>query len=237
MQINEEPAAEVPVAPPKIAFKTTPCIPVLSHLEGQLVSIVRISSSNAFSLLTNGQGALKPHESPQCMVHLGVLNENREVSLSLTARFPTSASPSGDQFQRMWLNFYGDAFEDVDKDFVITPVNELHEIADPLRNHLTVFQLVGTELHKLQLTYKPEKVVTKGKDNPDAFNLAASSFPAALFRGLVGRDEATTLSLYFRAKPAHVEALYTLKERLRNEKDFRPFEEYRDKNGQIKSVI
>ena len=43
LEADEAPAAEVPVAPPKIAFKTTPCIPVLSHLEGPLISIVRIS--------------------------------------------------------------------------------------------------------------------------------------------------------------------------------------------------
>ena len=98
-------------------------------------------------------------------------------------------------------------------------------------------ELIGTELHKLQLTYQPKKVVTKAKDNPDKFHLVKGLFPAGLFRGLVERGEATTLSLYFRAKPAQVEALGALKERLRVEKDFRPFEEYRDKNGEIRLVI
>ena len=36
---------------------------------------------------------------------------------------------------------------------------------------------------------------------------------------------------------AQVEALRALKERLTVEKDFEPFEEYRDKNGEIRSVI
>ena len=98
-------------------------------------------------------------------------------------------------------------------------------------------ELIGTGLHKLQLTYQPENVVTKAKDKPDAFHLVKSSFPAGLFRGLVERGEATIPGLYFWAKPAQVEALGALKERLRVEKDFRPFEEYRDKNGGIRLVI
>ena len=165
------------------------------------------------------------------------MNENREVSLSLMARFPTPAFPNGDQYQRIWLYFYGDAFENVDNDFVITPVNELHEIPDPLKHDPSVLQLIGTGLHKLQLTYQPEKVVTKAKDDPDAFHLVESSIPAGLFRGLVERGEPTTLSLYFRARTVQVEALHALKVRLRDEKDFRPFEEYRDKNGEIRLVI
>ena len=171
------------------------------------------------------------------MFHLGILNENREVSLFLMARFPAPASPNGDQFRRIWLTFYGDAFEDVNNDFVITPVNELHEIPDCLRHDYSVLQLIGASLHKLQLTYQPEKVVTKAKDDPDTFHSVESSIPAGLFRGLKERGEVTTLSLYFRARPVQVEALYALKVRLRDEKDFRPFEEYRDKNGEIRLVI
>ena len=171
------------------------------------------------------------------MFHMGIFNENREVSLYLMARFPAPASPNGEQFRRIWLTFYGDAFEDVNKDFVITPVNELHEIADPLKHDTSVLQLAGTVLHKLQLTYQPEKVVTKAKDDPDTFHLVESSIPVGLFKGLKERGEATTLTLYFRASTAQVEALHALKVRLRDEKDFKPFNEYRDKNGEIRLVI
>ena len=168
---------------------------------------------------------------------MGILNENREVSLFLMARFPTPDFPSGDQFQRFWLNFYGDAFVDVNNDFVITPVNELHEIADPLRDDTSVLQLTGAGLHKLQLTFQPKKVVTKAKDDPERFHLVESSIAAGLFRSLVERREATTLSLYFRARTVQVEALHALKVRLRDEKDFKPFKEYRDKNDEIRLVI
>ena len=65
---------------------------------------------------------------------MGILNENREVSLSLMAGFPTPAYPNGAQYQRIWLFFYGDAFLTVDNAFVITPVNEIHEIPDHLRH-------------------------------------------------------------------------------------------------------
>ncbi len=168
------------------------------------------------------------------MIHVGVLNENREASLSLRAQFPKD--PSAENFQRVWFYFYGDAFQNLESDFMITPVNELHEIPDPLKAHESVVSLAGIGLHKLQLTYEPEKVVTKAKDDPDEF-LAESSLPAYLFRSLVDREGPMTLSLYFRANPIQVEALDALKERLRVEKDVRPFEEYRDKNGLIRLVI
>ena len=79
--------------------------------------------------------------------------------------------------------------------------------------------------------------MTKAKYDSDAFHLVESSIPAGLFRGLVEPGESTSLSLYLRARPVQVVALHALKVRLREEKDFRPFEEYRDKNGLIKLVI
>lgn len=133
---------------------------------------------------------------------MGVLNENREVSLFLRALFPKIPStndPSGDKSHFMGLNFYGDAFQNVDNDFVITPVYDFHTMPAPLKYHETAISLLGTNLYKLQLIYQPEKVVTKGKDDPLAFSPSSCSWPANAFRGLVRHGDPKTLNLYFRA--------------------------------------
>ena len=109
--------AEAPYAPSKIVFKSSRCVTIVAHPLGQPDSLVRVLQIWHFSLLTSGQGALNADDNPDnwalCSLYMGVLNENREVSLFLRALFPKIPStndPSGDKSHFMGLNFYGDAF-------------------------------------------------------------------------------------------------------------------------------
>ena len=178
------------------------------------------------------------------MIRLGTLTENRETSLFLCARFPRLASdsnPSGEPFQRLWLNFYGDAFETFESDFVIAKVNEYKELPDKLTDRESVINALETGLYKLQLTYKPGKVVTKAVDGPDAFSMPESSHSAQLFRSLVECEMPTTLTLYFDHDPAPgdlvIDLMNKLRDRLQYEKDAEPSVEYRNKKGKIVLVI
>ena len=189
-------------------------------------------------LLNVVQGHLRAADTLDHMIQMGVLNENREVSLFLRAHFPKlDGGPGSDKFQRMGLYFYGDAFRKFDSDFVITPVNNPEEISGLLSDRESVTDAMGKDLHKLCLTYQPDKVVTKAKDDPEEFAMPESSRPAGIFKSLVERKGPVTLILYFRARSAQIDALHALKGRLQDEQDFVPFKEYRDKNGNIRLVI
>ena len=120
---------------------------------------------------------------------------------------------------------------------MITAVNEYEELPDILTDHEPVLFAVGKGLHKLQLTYKPEKVVTKGKDDPDDFLMAESSHAAELFKYLVEGETPKTLTIYFRAVPGDLWTLNAIRDRLKYEKDVKPFVEYCNKNGKIVLVI
>ena len=198
--------AAAPYAPSKLVFKTIRCVTIVAHPLGYLDSLVRVLQTWHFSLLTSGQGSLGANDNAAnwalCSLHMGVLNEKREVSLFLRALFPKIPSTndtSGGKFQHMNFNFYGDAFQNIDKDFVITPVNDFHELPAPLKNHQTVIRLTEKSLHKLQSIYQPEKVMTKGKDDPFAIFPSSCSWPATAFRGLVRHGDPKALNLYFRA--------------------------------------
>lgn len=170
------------------------------------------------------------------MFRLGIWTENRETSLFLGARFPRLPSDSNtteEPFQRIWYYFYGDAFEAVESDITITKVTEYEELPDIITDRMSVLEAGATGLYKLQLTYKPEKVVTKAKDGPDAFSMPESSHAAQLFRSLVECETLTTLTLYFDHDYAPVDAVNQLKDRLKYEKDVKPSVEYHNKNGKI----
>ena len=201
-------------------------------------------------LLISGQGSLKPSESPACVIRFGRLHENRETSLFLLARFPKTAlgnNPMSEEFHRIWLNFYGDAFENFERDFVISQVMDVSELPSTLTKLESVVKAVGRNLYKIQLRYQPEKVVTKHKNDLDwsdpaanrgadavfRFELPASRNLAALFRSLVKGKDPMTLDVYTQLKPWAVESLHEIKNRLEQEKGVAPFNEYRDKNGNI----
>ena len=93
--------------------------------------------------------------------------------------------------------------------------------------------IIGKNLYKLQLTYEPQKVVTKAKDDPDEFSMPESLHAATLFRSLVKCESLTTITLYFCATGEDIDALNDIRDRLKQEKDNKPFNEYRDKNGKI----
>ena len=184
------------------------------------------------------------------MIKFERLHENRETSLSLLARFPKASTPYNpmmEKFHRIWFNFYGDAFENFERDFVISKVMDVSELPSMLTKLESVVKDVGRNLHKIQLRYQPEKVVTKHKNDLDwldpaanqgadavfAFELPASRSPAALFRSLVEGKDPMNLDVYAQLKPTAVEALHEIKNRLEQEKGVAPFNEYRDKNGKI----
>ena len=169
------------------------------------------------------------------MLRLGKLIENRETSLFLRARFPRFAS-DGEPFQRIGLHFYGDAFETFEGDIVMTKVNELEELPELLMDRVSVLNAAETNLYKLQLTYKPEKVVTKAKDGPDTFSMPESSRPYELFRSLVECETPRILTLYFEPEREGydaVQAVNEIRDRLKYEKDVMPSVEYRNKYGKI----
>ena len=123
--------AKAPYAPSKLVFKTIRCVTIVVHPEGHLDSLVRVLQIWHFLLLTSGQGSLNADDNPDnwalCSLYIGVLNENREVSLFLRAlipKIPSTNDPSGGNSHFMGLNLYGDAFANVDNDFVITPVKD-----------------------------------------------------------------------------------------------------------------
>ena len=158
----------------------------------------------------------------------------------LGARFPRFGSDNDatvEEFQRIWFHLNGDAFETFESDFVITEVNEYKELPDILTDRMSVLKAIGHNLHKLQLTYKPDKVVTKGKDDPDDFLMPESSQAAQLFRYLVEGDTPKTLTLYLIADPATLYTLNAIRDRLEQEMIVKPSVEYRNKNGKIVLVI
>ena len=120
---------------------------------------------------------------------------------------------------------------------MITEVNEVEELPHILTARGSVLEAVGNNLHKLQLTYKPEKVVTKGKDDPDDFLKPGVSWSAEMFRYLVEGETPKTLTLYFIADPATLHALNAIRDRLEYEMIVKPSVEYRNKNGKIVLVI
>lgn len=87
-------------------------------------------------------------------------------------------------------------------------------------------------MHKLQLTYKPEKVVTKAKNDPESFAMPESSHAAHLFQSLVEREGPTTLDVYARITPENMKALHAIRDCLEQEKDVKPFNKYRDEKRQ-----
>ena len=60
-----------------------------------------------------------------------------------------------------------------------------------------------------------------------------SSHTAHLFKSLVEREGPATLDVYVRTTPENVKALHVIRDRLKQEKDVKPFNDYRDKNGKI----
>ncbi|KAK0514239.1 hypothetical protein JMJ35_002856 [Cladonia borealis] len=218
----QEPYAEAPpaVAPadlPELKLRGN-CVILMTDPEGNLDTIGRLWNSG----------------SPACLIQLNRLTENRETSLSLCAHFPRFRYATEEQFQRrIWFQFYGDAFENFESDFVITKVNGYKELPDVLTYHISVVCALGKDLHKLQWTYKPEKVVTKAKDDPYDFLIPESSYEAQLFRDLVEGETPKTLTLYFLADPATLHALNAIRDRLEYEMIVKPSVEYRNKNGKI----
>ena len=174
------------------------------------------------------------------MIQLKRWTENRETCLILVARFPRFGSDNDatvEEFQRIWFHFYGDSFETFESDFVITEVDEHKELPDILTDCVSVHNAIGRNLHKLQLTYKPDKVVTKAKDDPDDFLMPESSHAAGLFRYLVEGKATRSLTLYFLANPATLYTLNAIRDRLEYEMIVKPSVEYRNKNGKIVLVI
>ena len=165
------------------------------------------------------------------------MTQNRETSIALHACFPKFASRNNaarEQFQRIGFYFYGNAFKSFKSDFEITYVTELSDLHEILADRVSVLKaIIGKTLYKLQMTYKPQKVVTKAKDDPDAFSMPESSHAARLFRYLVECETLTTITLYFCATHEDIDALNDIRDRLKQEKDIKPFNEYRDKNGKI----
>ena len=236
---GDVPAAEQPAAGalPTVEFARRSCVLVLTNQEDNPAAIVRMSPGIALSLLTVRQGSLRAAESSACIIQLGSLIQNRETSLALHAAFLKFASgnnPGREQFQRMVFYFYGNAFRTLESDFEITFVTELGDLHEILADRVSVLKaIIGKNLYKLQLTYKPQKVVTKAKDAPDEFSTPESSHAARLFRYLVKCESLTTITLYFCATGEDIDALHDIRERLKYEKDVTPFNEYRDEKGKI----
>lgn len=134
----------------------------------------------------------------------------------------------------MGFYFYGNAFRMLESDFEITFVTELGDLHEILADRVSMLKaMIGKNLYKLQLTYKPQKVVTKAIDNPDEFSMPESSHAAGLFRYLVKCESLTTITLYFCATGEDIDALHDIRERLKYEKDLMIFNEYRSKRGNI----
>lgn len=147
---------------------------------------------------------------------------------------PASADqPNRNKFQRIWLNFFGDAFENIESDVVISKVEDVKELPDLLAKSETVITSVGKTLHKLCFRYQTNKVVAKAKNAPESFALEESSHAARQFRYLVDQEGTMSFDLYIRARSDDVEMIGAIKDRLKLEKDIKPFPEYRDKNGKI----
>ena len=145
----------------------------------------------------------------------------------------TADQPNRKNFQRMWLNFFGDAFENIESDVVISKVEDVKQLLDLLAKREAVITTVGTNLHKLCFRYQTNKVVAKAKNAPESFTFEESSYAARQFRYLVDQEGTMSFDLYIRATRDEVKALEAIKGRLKLQKDFVPFPEYRDKNGKI----
>ena len=172
------------------------------------------------------------------MVCVEGITENRETYLYLHARFPRSPAddhPNSQKFQYMGFRFYGDAFQSFDRDFLLTPVTEADKLPVILKDDQLIIAAMAEkgDVHKLDLTYQPNKVVTRSKDDPDGFSKPESSYAARLLRHLVEGETPKTLTLCFRAQGNRLKDLNDLKDRLEHERDILPFQEYRNSKGQI----
>ena len=165
------------------------------------------------------------------------MTQNRETSIALRACFPKFASSNTattEQFHRVGFHFYGNAFQSFESDFEINSVTELSDLHEMLAERVSVLKaMTGKNLYKLQMTYKPQEVITKAKDDPDVFSMRETSHAARLFSYLVECETPTTITLYFCATHEDIDALVDIRDRLKQEKDIKPFNEYRDKNGKI----
>ena len=230
---------EVPL--PEIGLKKTASIAILTDLNGKIAKIVRvIASITTLSLLTGRQGGFSNAASPACMISIESVTENHETYLNVLARFPSSRSPPENrpdvkQFQYMGFRFYGDAFQSFDRDFVVTPITEAEKLPDILKGDTqTVAAMVEKgDLHKLELTYQPDRVVTRDKDDPEMFSNPESHHAAKLLRYLVEGEKTKTLTIFFRAGAPRLGYLDGLRNRLLHEQKILPFQEYRDSNGKI----
>ena len=226
--------------PPLEAIRMTkvPCIAILTDLNGNVARIVRVCSSFAILLLLTGrQGGLTSAMSPSCVISIEGVTENYETYLCVQGRFPSSKNAQ--QFQYMGFRFYGDAFQSFDRDFLLTRVTEVEKLPDILKGDTQAITGITEkgDLCKLELTFQPDKVVTKDKDDPEEFSMSESSHAAKLLRDLVEGEGPKTLTLCFRANDTRLRDLEDLKDRLLHEQTVLPFQEYRDSNGKIVLVI
>ena len=218
-------------------------IAILTDSNGEVARIVRVSSSIASLLLLTGrQGGLTNAGSPTCRVSFESVTENYESHLYVQARFPRSPSESSlnpQQFQYMGFRFYGDAFQSFDRDFLLTQITDTANLPDILKADTSVVEMIEQKggIFKLELTYQPDKVITRSKDDPEEFSMPESSHSAQLLRGLVETEGPKTLTLCFRANEKKIEALNNLKDRLMHEQDIMPFQQYRGAKGEIMLVI
>ena len=139
----------------------------------------------------------------------------------------------------MGFRFYGDAFQSFDRDFLLTQITEAEKLPDILKGDtqaVTAMTEKG-DLCKLELTYQPDKVVTKDKDDAEEFTMPESSHAAQLIRCPVEGEGPKKLTLCFRANEARFRDLKDLRDRLLHEQTVLPFQEYRDSKGKIVLVI
>ena len=221
----------------------TVSIVIVTDSNGEDARIVRVSSRIAsLSSLTGRQGGLISADSPPCKVTIESVTENYESYLHVLARFPRSMSesrPDPQQFQYMGFRFYGDAFQSFDRDFLLTQITDTANLPDILKADTSMVEVIERkgDIFKLELTYQPDKVITRSKDDPEEFSMPESIHSAQLLRSLVGTKGPRILALYFRAHDKKIEALKNLKDRLMYEQYIMPFQEYRDTKGQIVLVI
>ena len=130
-------------------------------------------------------------KSPTCIVSIETVTKNYESYLYLLARFPTSPSESRldpQQSQYMGFSFDGDAFQSFNRELLLVRVPEADRSAVEATEH-------KGSIFKLELTYQPDKVTTRSKDNSEEFSMPKSSYGAQLLSYLVEIGGPRTLTL------------------------------------------
>ncbi|KAK4697257.1 hypothetical protein P7C71_g783, partial [Lecanoromycetidae sp. Uapishka_2] len=174
-------------------------------------------------------GALKTAQSPQCNVQVKLTGHETQSFVQIRLRFPrlkTKVTEHAGETQNISLNFYADAFNNIDEDFTVNMVDELPSfLAD---DDFAKQSMTRKKLSRFTLRYKPSRIVGEGVENTEQFSHPDSAADATNARHLLDQ---TSSKVDVFVVVTGVKWLKVLKDHMKTELNVIPLGQYYGRNS------